>query len=348
MRVFQPSPRIPSSFITVVVIPRLGINTGLIAKSSNTKTHPISLHLDTRQHIKPSHKKSSQLAILPLGLPPLHETQHPLPHVLPAIHPPKNPPVDPPRARPRVLRLPPAQQALPTDNHRVGRVARHVDRPAQRLLDDGVLPLAPDNLVDDPPLEHLPRRVHPPQERHLRGPLPSRDPRQPRQRAGARDHAPRHLGQAKLRVGRRNHHVRVENHLHRAAEAEPVDRGDDGLLAPAVTEAAEAAVLPGPVAVVAAGHVALVPVVPFLEVGACGEGAAAAGEDGAAEGRLGVVPVPEGVELGVHVSRDGVELLGPVEGDEEDVEAGEGEDDVGHRGGRVGEVVESHGGVLPR
>lgn len=92
----------------------------------------------------------------------------------------------------------------------------------------------------------------------------------------------------------------------------------------------------------------LVPVVPFFEVGACGEGAAAAGEYGAAEGRLGVVPVPEGVELGVQVSRDGVELLGPVERDEEDVEAGEGEDDVGHRGRRVGEVVEGHGGVLPR
>lgn len=88
----------------------------------------------------------------------------------------------------------------------------------------------------------------------------------------------------------------------------------------------------------------LVLLVPFFEVGACGEGSAAAGDYGAAEGGLGVVPVPEGVELAVHISGDGVELLGPVEGDDEDVEAGEGEDDVGNGGGRVGEVVEGHDG----
>lgn len=113
-----------------------------------------------------------------------------------------------------------------------------------------------------------------------------------------------------------------------------------------VAQAAEAAVRPACVAVVAAGNVLLVLLVPFFEVGACGECSSAAGDYGAAEGWLGVVPVPEGVELAVHVSRDGVELFGPVERHEEDVEAGKGEDDTGDRGGWVCEVVKSHGESL--
>lgn len=63
---------------------------------------------------------------------------------------------------------------------------------------------------------------------------------------------------------------------------------------------------------------------PFFEVGAGAEGAAVAGQDGAAQGWLGVVPAPESVELVVAWGGDAVQVFGAVEGYEEDGGVGEG------------------------
>lgn len=57
-----------------------------------------------------------------------------------------------------------------------------------------------------------------------------------------------------------------------------------------------------------------------------------------------VVPAPEGVEERVRRGGDGVELLGSVEGYEEDVFGGEGDERVGHRWWGLGEGTgERHG-----
>lgn len=67
----------------------------------------------------------------------------------------------------------------------------------------------------------------------------------------------------------------------------------------------------------------------FGEVLACAEGfVAGAGDDGDEEGGLVVEPGEDGVGVPVGVGGDGVALFGAVDGDEEDVGFGEGEDEV--------------------
>lgn len=71
-----------------------------------------------------------------------------------------------------------------------------------------------------------------------------------------------------------------------------------------------------------------VQLVPLAEISSRAKGAARAGEDGTAEVGFGIVPVPEDGEGSMLGGRDGVELGGTVERDEENVWRGEGDDDV--------------------
>lgn len=137
-------------------------------------------------------------------------------------------------------------------------------------------------------------------------------------------------------------HVAADGHLEAAAEADAVDGGDEGLaraVEGVVGEAAEAGGVEEGFALFGGwgrrggGEGG----VPLDEVGAGAKGArAGAGEDGAAEGGLGVVPGPEGGEEGVVRGGEGVEAGRAVEGDEEDVGGGEGEEDGWWEGGRGG------------
>ncbi len=78
-----------------------------------------------------------------------------------------------------------------------------------------------------------------------------------------------------------------------AAEAEPIDRGDDRLLSSTIAQAPETSRRPPPVIFVCVGRQrALVgfAVVPFLEVRAGAESSAGPGQDGTSKRRLIVIP----------------------------------------------------------
>lgn len=86
--------------------------------------------------------------------------------------------------------------------------------------------------------------------------------------------------------------------------------------------------------------------IPLLQISARAKCAAGTRDNRAPQRRLGVEPVPERGEPLVLGRRDGVELGGAVERDEQDVRGWEGEEGVGD-GGRVGfEVLGGHGLVV--
>lgn len=226
-----------------------------------------------------------------------------------------------------VLCLPASQQALSNHDDGVWRVIGQLDGPLEGLANH--IAAAHKHMVDQSPPQHLAGLVDSAQQGHLGRALHADGADETRQRALNRHHATGSLWQRKSGIDSGDDHVGVDNHLHAAAKAQAVDSGDDGLLAAAVAEPAEAAL----------GHLlgnllwVGVAFVPLLEIRAGAKGPAHAGDDGAPQRGLGVVPPPETLELEVHVVADAIELLGAVDGHEEDVRTRRRDDDIVDLGG---------------
>jgi hypothetical protein len=155
-------------------------------------------------------------------------------------------------------------------------------------------------------------------------------------------HAPPHLHDAVLGVGREDTHVALERERETDADRVPVDRGDDGLAHAPRGKRDARGTEPAPAAPAAAVTGGRERRAARREIGARAERGRRAGHDDGANRIVPVAPPIRVGQRGAHRGAERVALLGPVQRDRRDA-AGDLEAQIvgGHTGGCVSAISRS-------